>query len=80
MKALKVFKTVYGDKHLDIAQVYNNLGEAYLSLGKNKEALQTFSEAFIINKETLGEDDPETILVEQNLKQLSKQLGLEKYN
>ena len=72
-KALAKNREVLGEKHPSTAMDYNNLGEAWNTLGDYQKAIVNFEKALAIFREVLPEGHPNTRHVEANLAAAKKQ-------
>ena len=73
-KALEINLKVYGDKHPDVAMVYNNLGSALGKISDNQKAIDYYTKALEICTEKLGPEHPHTKMVKANLEAAEKAL------
>ena len=72
-KALAKNREVLGEKHPSTAIDYNNLGEAWNSLGDSQKAILNFEKALAINREAFPKGHPSIHQVEENLAAAKKQ-------
>ena len=66
-QALAKHREVLGENHPSTATDYNNLGEAWHSLGQYRKASENFEKALDIFRGTLPKGHPSIRNVEQNL-------------
>ena len=72
-KSLARNRKVLGEKHPSTAIDYNNLGEAWISLGDFQKAIVNFEEALAIFRGALPKGHPNIRQVEANLAEAKKQ-------
>ena len=72
-KALAKNRNLLGEKHPCTAIDYNNLGEAWNSLGDYQKAIANFEKALAINREALPKGHPTIRQVEANLAAAKRQ-------
>ena len=56
-KSLSIKKDIYGENHLEVANVLSNLGQAYAELNKREEAIQLLQRALRIYKDNYGDNN-----------------------
>ena len=61
-EASKIFKTIYGEHHSNVATSYQNLGNVYQALEQFNQAKEYYDKALIIRKRTLGEEHGDVAL------------------
>jgi tetratricopeptide (TPR) repeat protein len=60
-ETLRVEKLVLGESHQDVSMTMYKLGEAYKALGALDNALDSFTEALRIERNTIGKEDPPSV-------------------
>jgi tetratricopeptide (TPR) repeat protein len=74
-QAIPIWKSVYGEKHHEVATALNNLGEVWRSLGKPKKAKDYFQQSLSIAEEVLGKMHPKVATRLNNLGLIWQELG-----
>ncbi len=67
MKALAIYRKVFGEDHPYVAIHYNNIGMAYEYLGDYDKAIGYYEKALAINRKTFGENHSNTANSYNNL-------------
>ena len=75
LKALKIWKEVWGEEHLNTATCYNNLANLYRFMGNYDEAESLFFKSLEINKKLFGEEHINIAKAYNNLAGLYKLIG-----
>ncbi|KJU84152.1 kinesin light chain 4 isoform, partial [Candidatus Magnetobacterium bavaricum] len=70
-KALKIYKSVYGENHPDVAMMYRNIGVVWRNLGKKNKALEYYKKALSIFEAFYGADHPDTKMVRDKIAEAS---------
>ncbi len=76
-KALEIYKTYPGSNHLDLATVYNNIGEIYKHMENYSKALENFQTALNIQKSCEPLHNSNLVVTHGNIAEAYK--NLEKY-
>ncbi|KAH3745076.1 kinesin light chain [Pelomyxa schiedti] len=71
-EALAILKKLYGDQHVDIADVTSNMGQVYYDMGKLEEAVQLYEQTIEMRKRLQGEAHPKTAIAFTNLANVFK--------
>ena len=66
-RALELLKALYGEKHHDVATLYNNLGSAYRNKGDLDRAIAYLNKALELLKAPYGEKHPNVATLYNNL-------------
>ncbi|MBF0537015.1 MAG: tetratricopeptide repeat protein [Nitrospirae bacterium] len=74
-KALAIRLEVYGERHLSVAQSYNNIGFAWNELGDSKQAIAFLEKALAIQLEVYGERHPSVATSYNNIGFAWNELG-----
>jgi tetratricopeptide (TPR) repeat protein len=70
LQALKIYQTVHGEFHADVAATLNNLGVLHRMYGQYAQAEPLLTRALAIKEKLLGLDHPDVALSVVNLAQL----------
>lgn len=73
--ALVIKEKIFGNEHLEVAEVLLEIGDVYESLGQFKEAQKLYEKNLRIEEEILGEEHPETAKGYNNLAGVYKSQG-----
>jgi tetratricopeptide (TPR) repeat protein len=73
--ALKIRKNLLGDKHADVARVYDNLSLVFLRLGRLDEALAMCSSALEIFNKAPGNNQRDILACHHNIGDILRQQG-----
>jgi len=71
-KALEYSEKIFGKENKSAAFIYKAIGRSYNNQNNNKMAIQYSEIALRIMKRTLGPNHPETVLMQNDLKQIKK--------
>ena len=74
-EAAKIYRTVYGEHHFNVAASYNNLGSVYRDLGQYTEAKEYHEMALIIRNKIFGEQHGDNATSYNNLAIIYQDLG-----
>jgi tetratricopeptide (TPR) repeat protein len=66
-RALRIERSIYGNKHLELASTLGLLGACYNDAGQHKKALNCFQEQLKIQESTLGKNHPDLELIRDNI-------------
>ena len=66
---------VLGEKHLDTATIFKNLGLVYENQGNYEKALEYYQKALKIRADVLGASHPATIKAQQSIDELNQKLN-----
>ncbi|MBF0606871.1 MAG: tetratricopeptide repeat protein [Magnetococcales bacterium] len=73
--SLAISLEIYGEKHPDVANSYNNIGETWRALGDPKQAIAFLEKALAILFEVYGERHPYVATIYNNLAYVYWQSG-----
>lgn len=74
LRALEALESVSGKDNIKRQAAANCLGHVYFEQGRLEEAEKTYDYAHTVFKEKLGLDAPDTIAIEDNLKDVRKEM------
>jgi len=66
-ESLKIYESIWGDRHSKIARGYNDLGETYYKQGKYLMAEESYKKSLKMRERMLGEEHPDTAECYNNL-------------
>ncbi len=75
-KALKIDLEVYGDKHPNVANDYNNIGVAWDTIGNSQKAIDYYEKALKIDLEVYGDKHPQIAIYYNNIGSVWNTLGV----
>lgn len=74
LRALEALESVFGKDNIKTQAAANCLGHVYFEQGRLEEAEKTYEYALAVFKEKLGIDEPDTIIIEDNLRDVRKEM------
>ena len=72
----RIYVTLYGNDHVDVAKVTNNYATLLQELGENEEALFFYEKALSMLKKLRGEYNPQVLSILDNLSSLFRDMNL----
>ena len=80
-RALELYKhslytatKVFGEEHPDVARIRNNLAGVLGKLGRDQDAIKNLQEALRIMELTLGKNNQYSLMLKENLSNLTRQI------
>ena len=73
--ALEIGKEIYGEKHTEIATVYNNLGLLYDHKGEYQKSKELYLRSLDLKQTILGKEHPDVANICINLALVDRKLG-----
>lgn len=66
-ESIEIMRSIYGDRHVEVAGIMQNLAALYMQMGRATDAQSMFESSVAIFSETLGPDHPYVALGLNNL-------------
>ena len=76
-RLLAIYRSEYGEEHIDVGIIANNTAMLYHAWGKHKEAEPFYKTALEIKRQALGEDHPDVVAILGNYANLLIMLNRE---